>query len=612
MIKKVNKLLLLSLFFVLVSFVFNFSLLAELFSKKITLGDNILTELIIETSYQNILHFKNPFIVNSMFYPFTVNISLNDPATALAIPFFILRSFFTTHQTLIIITLLNFFLNNFLMYLLLRRLKISQIISTLISLVFGFTPFLSHRVIGHYTYIPIYFFPLAFIIVKKFLEANSNKNKLLLSMVFGLFLAFVLLSNFYYFFMIVLGILVLIGYFIFQERKKTLKIIFSSFRYLAISIVVFCFLLIPWFISISQLMKTGSRSAVSGFGGAITLSADALSFFTPSEYNPIYKNIFSFFSLRVPYFTKYNDFFLNSWERFVYPGVIILTVYFSIIFLKIFKKFPSSLWSKIRPYFIESIVFAVLMLGPFLKVFNRWFINLDGVAVVFPLPFLLLHYVPGLSTLRAPSRFTPIFVFFACMVAAYALDFLVKKIDKKKSMILIITLFLIFFIDQFYAIPTKLNREIPVKIYNDLKNKPRGTVLEIPFTVRDGFQYMGFVHAIQPMAGQLIHKKPIIGGYMARVSEEIFSRYRNMKLINYIAKIIDKGNYMPLKEKPREINFFPYPYSINTAKNEVKSLNIKYVILKNDEKYSNYLIQLFKRMGFEEKQKDLNYLLLEK
>lgn len=606
-----SKYFLIALLFIAISIVFNLSVWKESFDNKLTLSDNIVSELIVENSYQNILHFKNPFIINSIFYPFATNISLNDPAVSITIFFFFLRPFFTTHQSMIIITLFSFFLNNLIMYYLLRKLKIDQYISVLIALVFGFTPFLSHRVIGHYTYIPIYFFPLTYLLINQFFEAKSNKSKILLSIIFGLFLAFVLLSNFYYFFMILFGILMFIGYFIVLNRKKLFKYIFSSIKYLIISIIIFCLSLIPWFVSVYKLVKSGNILTTPGFGGAITLSADILSFFTPSEYNPIYRTTFSFLSLRIPHFTKYNDFFLNSWERFVYPGIIILVVYFSISLLKILKKFPSLLWNKISPYFYISLVFATIMLGPFLKILNRWFVNLDGVAVVFPLPFLILHYIPGLSTLRTPSRFTPMFVFLACIVTAYVLDFLIEKICKKKSLIIIILLFTVFFIDQFYIIPTELNREIPIKIYKILKARPQGTVLEIPFTIRDGFQYIGFVHAIQPMAGELIHGKPIIGGYMARVPDSIFNYYKNLKFVGYIANIIDKGNYMPLKEEPKEISLFPYPYPINTAKNEVQSLNIKYVILKNDEKYSSYLINLFKQIGFTEEQRDNNYLLLE-
>ncbi len=612
MAHKTNKFFLLILFFLFISFIFNFSLLAELFSKKITLGDNILTELFIETSYQKILHLKNPFIFTSIFYPFTTNVSLNDPTTVYSFLFILIRPFLNPHHALIIITLISFLLNNIIMYILLRKLKINHYVSIIISLVFGFTPFLSHRVLGHYTYIPIYFFPLTYLIVHQFLETKSNKNKTLSSIIFGSFLAFVLLSNFYYFLIIILGILAFFCYFLICQKKQLLKFIILDFKYLVISLILFCLLLIPWFMSVYQLIISNDLTNIPSLGGAITLSADVLSFFTPSEYNPIYKIFFSKLASATPLFSKYNNFFLNSWERFVYPGIIVLGTYFLVILLKILRKFPSTLWNKIKPYFIISLVFTVLMLGPFLKVFNRWSINLDGVAVVFPLPFLLFHYIPGLSTLRAPSRFTPIFVFLACIVTAYIFDFLIKKVGKKKSLILIITLFIVFFLDQFYVIPTKLNQEIPTKIYYYLKDKPQGTVLEIPFTVRDGFNYIGFVHAIQPMAGQLIHGKPIIGGYIARVPDSIFNYYKSLKFIGYLAKIIDKGNYIPFKEKPKDTNLFPYPYPINTAKNEVKSLNIKYIILKEDEKYSNYLINLFKQIGFVEKQKDINYLLLVK
>jgi len=598
--------------FLLINFIFNFRLWSEFLGNKLIISDNIITEFIVEKSYQNVIHFKNPFITKSIFYPFTTNFALNDPGTAYVLPFIFLRPFLDPHRSLLVITLLGFFLNNFLMYLLLRKLKIGQGLSTLIALIFGFTPFLSHRIQGHYTYIPIYFFPLTFLMLKKLLETIKTKDKYIISFLFGFLMAVILLSNFYYFFMIILGFIFFAGYWLFIDKKKLLILLKKNIAYFFISIVSAIFFLIPWILAVYDLIKTQGLVKTPGFGGAITLSADILSFFTPSEYNPIYKIFFSMLASIIPLFSKYNHFFLNSWERFAYPGIIVLGIYFLIILLKILKKFPFNLWNKIKQYFVVSLVFAVLTLGPFLKVFNRWSINLEGVSVVFPLPFLLLHYIPGLSTLRAPSRFTPIFIFLACIVAAYVINFIFIKISKKRQIILLIGLFLIFFIDQFYAIPTKLNQEIPTQIYNYLKDKPQGTVLEIPFTVRDGFQYIGFVHALQPMYGQAIHGKPIIGGYIARVSDNIFNYYKNLKFINYLANIIDKGNYIPLKEKPRDINFFPYPYSISTAENEVQSLKIKYVVLKEDEKYSNYLINLFKQIGFTEKQKDNNYLLLEK
>ncbi|PIY71651.1 hypothetical protein COY87_05070, partial [Candidatus Roizmanbacteria bacterium CG_4_10_14_0_8_um_filter_33_9] len=184
-------------------------------------------------------------------------------------------------------------------------------------------------------------------------------------------------------------------------------------------------------------------------------------------------------------------------------------------------------------------------------------------------------------------------------------------LNKRKQTILLISLFLVFFIDQFYAIPTKLNQEIPTQIYNYLKDKPQGTVLEIPFTVRDGFQYIGFVHAIQPMAGQLIHGKPIIGGYLARVSDSVFDYYENLKFINYLTKIIDKGNYNPLKEKPKEPVISNFPYQIDEIKKELTSLNVKYIILKQDEIYTNVVQELIVASDYRPIFKDGQYKVYE-
>ena len=609
--KKRHNLLLVIFIFIIVNIIFNFRLWAEITSNKITVSDNIITEFLVESSYKNVLHFKNPFITKSIFYPFTTNFSLNDSNSAYVLPFFFLRPFLDPHRSLLVITLLGFFLNNFFMYLLLGKLKIGQGLSTLIALIFGFTPFLSHRIQGHYTYIPIYFFPLTFLMLKKLLETIKTKDKYIISFLFGFLMAVILLSNFYYFFMIILGFIFFAGYWLFIDKKKLLILLKKNIAYFFISIVSAIFFLIPWILAVYDLIKTQGLVKTPGFGGAITLSADILSFFTPSEYNPIYKIFFSMLASIIPLFSKYNHFFLNSWERFAYPGIIVLGIYFLIILLKILKKFPFNLWNKIKQYFVVSLVFAVLTLGPFLKVFNRWSINLEGVSVVFPLPFLLLHYTPGLSTLRAPSRFTPIFIFLACIVAAYVINFIFIKISKKRQIILLIGLFLIFFIDQFYAIPTKLNQEIPTQIYNYLKDKPQGTVLEIPFTVRDGFQYIGFVHAIQPMAGQLIHGKPIIGGYLARVSDSVFDYYENLKFINYLTKIIDKGNYNPLKEKPKEPVISNFPYQIDEIKKELTSLNVKYIILKQDEIYTNVVQELIVASDYRPIFKDGQYKVYE-
>lgn len=612
-----NKSLLISVvIFILVNFIFNFQSWQEIFVKKTsyntTVGDSTLAEFILENNYQLIKEGKNPFIVEGkLFYPFpSINLSLNDPGSSNVLFFFFLRPFFGIHESMLLVVMINIFLANLLMFLLLKKFNINNPINVIVSLSFGFLPVISYRILGHYTYTSIYLFPLVMMIVIKFFEEKNNKLKIFLSIFSGLLMMFILLLNFYYFIGIGLGVFFYLIYYLTLNIKQTVKILKKNSGYFFIMIVIFITSILPWLSAVYKLIQSNSLEKTRGFGGAIDLSGDLFGFITPSEYNPIYRFIILKLSSFHIIFSKFTNFYLKNTEKFIYSSLIVLISYFILIFFK--KKLPLDLWKKIKPHFIISLVFAVLTLGPFLKVFNRWYLNLDGISVFFPLPFLLIHYVPGLSSVRAPTRFAPIYIFLALIVSAYILNYIYFRLKGKKKIFLIIGLLIIFFIDQFAILPKQPTIYFPLNIYQYLKSLPKhGTVLEIPFTVRDGFSYLGYVHGIGPMNGHLIHQKPIIGGYFARIHSSIFNYYKNLKFIGYILKIIDKGNYDPLKEMPKEPIVYPYPYPISTAKKELTTLNIKYIILKTDEKYSSYLQSLLVEIGYEKKLSKDNYLLFE-
>jgi len=166
--------------FVLINLIFNFSLWKELFENKITLRDNVITEYLVETSYQNMFHLKNPYVTKTVLYPFKTNFSMNDSSSAFVLPFMFLRPFLNPHKSILVITLFGFFLSNILMYLLLRKFKLNTVSSFLGGLIFGFMPFLSHRIHGHYTYIPVYFFPLIFLLIFELIDNDNSRKKILL------------------------------------------------------------------------------------------------------------------------------------------------------------------------------------------------------------------------------------------------------------------------------------------------------------------------------------------------------------------------------------------------------------------------------------------------
>ena len=610
---KRNSLILIFSIFIFFNVIFNFNLWKELFGNNVRVSDSIITEYLVETSYQNILHLKNPYIAKTILYPFETNFSMNDSSSAFVLPFILLRPFLDPHKSILVITLFGILLSNIFMYLLLRKFEINEALSVLVSLIFGFMPFLSHRIQGHYTYIPVYFFPLIFLLIFELLRSNNIRKKIFLSIGLGLSLALLVLTNFYYFFIVLFGILFYLLSYFFKNKKLLIKIARVNLANFILAFFTFLVVLIPWIIQVFQFMYFDGFEKQAGFAGSPILSADLLNFFTPSEYNPFYKKIFSLLPTSINILVKYQRFFFNSWERFAYPGIIILLVYTIIIFFR--KKMPKDLYKKIQPHFLISLFFALLSMGPFFKIFNRWALPLgDGISFVLPLPFIVLHYIPILSSLRAPMRFNPGFVFLAALVSAFVLNyFLIKIVSNKKRYIFFMIIFLIFIFDQMYVIPPKLSEQFPSLLYQVIKNdKSKSTVLEIPFTVRDGFQYLGFVHAIGTMNGPLIYDKPVIGGYLARVNQGVFNYYKNLPFIDYILKITDKGNYNPEKEKPRALNILPFEGSFELAKQEIEFLDIKYILLKNDEKYTQNIKELIEELGYAKLMRDGKYDLYER
>lgn len=607
-----KKFSLLFVFLVFFSFnlIFNFHFFQLLFSSNptdhIAQGESALAEFTVENSYQNLLRLRNPyFLSNSFFYPYSINLSMNDPGVSHALFFFILRPFLDIHSSMIIILILNNLLSSFFMFFLLRKFSVRLSLSILFSLCFSFTPYISYRLLGHYIYTPLYIFPLLFLLTYSFFHAKNIKVKISLSFLFGVSMAYILMLNLYYFVTVLLGFFFYFIYYFISERHALFQFIRHEYRYLLFSIFISLLFLVPWMYATWKLVQFEGFVKTPGFGGAITLSADLLSFITPSEYNPFYNYLFSALGNISGILGKYRNFYLSSWDRFAYPGILLLIGFpFFIIFR---WKLPPVLRKKTNSHLFVSILFAILLLGPFLKIFNRWMLPLEDVGVVLPLPFLILHYIPGLAAIRAPTRFLPAFVFLAVLLVSISGEYFLKRYNRK-YFIFISLLFVIFFFDQFYTIHVKPLSPLPLTAYQYIEqDKDFFSVLEIPFTVRDGFDYIGFVHAINPLSGFLIHHKSIIGGYTARVSPAIFSYYKNLPFIGYAAQIIDKGNYNPDKEKPKEPHITSFQGNSQQVISELDFLDVKYIILKTDEKYSSVIVQLLPTFGFHKELTDDTY-----
>ncbi len=555
---------------------------SELFS-----SDGIITEYIVETGYQKIIRGENPYLsTNHVFYPFTVNYSLNDPGMGILPYYVLLRPIMSIHQAILTILLIHLFLAGIFMYLLLMNIGVSFFGSSIMALSFTYTPFVTERLMGHYTYVTSFVFPLMALLVVRFVRAKRITQKLIYAVLFGLALGWTLQLNFYYFLMLLLGLGLAVGWYLFTQSKQMWSWILMNGKYVLIAGVISTISLVPWLIGVRESLLVGNREVIEGFGRAINYSVELKQFLIPSENNPTYYSFRKILGVG------------REWEKTVYPGLILLATVAYFILRN--KKIPFKVKRQIKPFLCGASIFAVFTLGPFLKIGGSIELaRLEGVSIVLPLPFLLFHYIPGLESMMVPGRFAPAYLFFLSIAGAYLVDYImqVNKLNKWKMMIVLLA---VVGLDQSYRLPAPVEQPVPVSLYREIGVDNRNSVvLEIPFAVRDGLKYLGFVHAISPMQGVLIHDKPILGGYFARVNDEIFEYYKGLKVLGYILAITDRGNYDPLYEMPKDVKIYPYPYTAEETKRELDFLRVRHILIKTGESYTEAAQKIVRLSGGE-------------
>ena len=117
MLFKKRKTFFIIILFIIISLVFNSSLWNSLLTNSSTIGssaDKILAVWGIENIYQKLINFKNPFVINNILYPFTLNTALSDPGIAWGVIFIFVRPFMNPVKSVIFIVLIYLFLNNIL------------------------------------------------------------------------------------------------------------------------------------------------------------------------------------------------------------------------------------------------------------------------------------------------------------------------------------------------------------------------------------------------------------------------------------------------------------------------------------------------------------------
>jgi len=186
-------------------------------------------------------------------------------------------------------------------------------------------------------------------------------------------------------------------------------------------------------------------------------------------------------------------------------------------------------WRAPRVPLAITIAFALLATGPFVR--------LAGIDTHVPGPWALLRYMPIVELARSPSRFSILVMLgFAAMLASALGAIVSRRPAARRPILAAVTVLLL--IELVPAVPLH-SAAIP-SIYQTIANDPRPevAVLELPFGVRDGTRSVGNFTA-RTQYFQTTHHKPILGGYLSRVSQLRVAQMRRhmvLRLLMYLSE----------------------------------------------------------------------------
>jgi hypothetical protein len=220
-------------------------------------------------------------------------------------------------------------------------------------------------------------------------------------------------------------------------------------------------------------------------------------------------------------------------------------------------------WRPARWWAMLAGGFGLLALGPF--------VHIGGVNTFVPGPWAIVRYVPLAGMARTPGRFSIVLMLAFAVLATMALTWLGRRFPQRRYAMLAVTGVLL--VAELLPAPRTLySAEVP-SLYAQIAADPGlGPVLHLPFGVRDGTSSAGDFNA-RTMYFQTAHGKPLIGGYLSRVSRQRLREVRSEHVLDSLITL-SEGRTLPLEDEHR---------LRRDARAFARRVGIAYVVVNRDE-----------------------------
>jgi hypothetical protein len=101
---------------------------------------------------------------------------------------------------------------------------------------------------------------------------------------------------------------------------------------------------------------------------------------------------------------------------------------------------------------------------------------------------------------------------------------------------------------DYAAMPLPMGFVNVSRVYEQLAGKD-GSVLELPLGIRDAFGEAGLFDS-QTLLNQIVHRRPVLGGFVARLSPRLRRRYEQDPFIRSLLKASDGIEVIPPRGDP--------------------------------------------------------------
>lgn len=287
----------------------------------------------------------------------------------------------------------------------------------------------------------------------------------------------------------------------------------------ATATVLFAPMLVP---TISEIVN--STYTLPGWGHAEKLLVDLFGFFSPTSLHPLNRG-----------WVEELDHVRQGNARFIDVN----TVFLGYVTLALALIGAIRFWRTLRAWAISAIVFAILALGPLLNIAGQSRFNFDGLDVTFPMPFLLLHYIPIIKENRVPNRFSILVMLSLAVLVAFAVTWASDKLKVKsqKFQVLLALSFLLFTLFEHAAVPLPLTDARVPDVYAQIAREPGDfAVLTLPLGWRNSFGQLGAEDA-RVQYYQSVHQKFIFPANIQRNPPYLFDYFARVPIFHSITEL---------------------------------------------------------------------------